>query len=235
MDKPRRTLSALPALLAIPLLIAGCAAGGASGSPSVDGSTEPSAAASVMPSALPEIATACITLGTVDCERARALALAELTPADPPPLYVQVGPFGCADGVERCPTTLLARPEGDVVVEFAGGTGFNVHLAVGAGDAIEATRSEPMGIVVEPTSAEGIPAGPQTIELGHCGIYSGIDHGGSWWDPVGSIDADSGESINAGSGVITVTDPDHATYLGQGGLSLQLIRRDGAKLLPFCM
>jgi hypothetical protein len=232
MDLPRRTVSILPALLAVPLLIAACAAGGASGAPA-DGSP-PSDVASALPGAPHEIATACITLGTVDCERARALALAELTPADPPPLYVQVGPFGCAEGVERCPATLVARPEGDVVVEFAGGTGFSVHLKVGAGDAIEATRSEPMGIAVAPTSPQGIPAGPQQIELGHCGIFSGLDHGGSWWDPVGPIESDSGESVNAGSGIITVTDPNHATYVGQGGLALQLIRRDGAKLLPFC-
>ena len=235
MDLPRRTLSALIALLVVPLLIAACANGGASGSPGASATGAPSEPASQLPSAAPEIATACVTLGTVDCERARALALAELAPDEPQPIYVQVGPFGCADGAERCPTTLLARPEGDVVVEFPGGTGFNVHLKVGAGDAIEAARGEAMGIAVEPASAEGIPSGPQQIELGHCGVYSGIDFGGSWWDPVGPIDADSGESINAGSGVITVVDPNHATYVGAGGLSLQLVRRDGAKLLPMCM
>jgi hypothetical protein len=30
-------------------------------------------------------------------------------------------------------------------------------------------------------------------------------------------------------------DPDHATFLSQGGLSVQLLRRDGAKHLPMCM
>ena len=235
MDMPRRTLSALPAMLAVPLLIAACAAGGASGSPAISGSPRPSASASALPSAALEIPTACVTLGTVDCERARALALAELAPNEPQPIYVQVGPFGCADSAERCPTTLAARPEGDVVVEFPGGTGFNVHLKVGAGGAIEATRGEAMGIAVEPVSEDGIAPGPQQIELGHCGIYSGIDFGGSWWDPVGPIDSESGESVNAGSGIVTVVDPNHATYLGSGGLSLQLLRRDGPKLLPMCM
>ena len=33
-----------------------------------------------------------------------------------PAKYIQVGPFGCSVG-ERCPPNLVARPEGDVVIE----------------------------------------------------------------------------------------------------------------------
>jgi len=91
-----------------------------------------------------------------------------------------------------------------------------------------------MGIAVEPTSDEGIPAGPQQIELGHCGIYSGIDFGGSWWDPVGPVDGDHPDAINAADGTLTIQDPDHATFTSKGGLTVELVRHEGEKYLPLC-
>lgn len=178
--------------------------------------------------------TACLTLGDADCERAREMAASALAPGDPPVRYVQVGPFGCAVG-DRCPTTLLARPEGDIVIEFEGDTAINVHLKVAADGRFEATRGEGMGIAVAPTSVPGIPAGPEPFALGHCGIFSGIDLDGSWWDPVGSVPMDGGEAINATPGVITVVDPNRATFVAQTGFAVKLQRRTGSKFLPFCM
>jgi hypothetical protein len=55
------------------------------------------------------------------------------------------------------------------------------------------------------SSAPGIGAGPIPLTLGHCGIFSGIDLGGSWWDPVGPVDIDHGDAINAATGVVTAT------------------------------
>lgn len=182
----------------------------------------------------PETPTACLSLGAPDCERARALAATTLTPDDPPVSYVQVGPFGCSVG-ERCASTLAARPQGDVVIEFDAGQGINVHLEVAPDGTFEATRGEAMGVAVEPTSAGPLPAGPIESTLGHCGVFSGIDLGGHWWDPVGPVPTDSGDSVNATAGVIVVTDPTHATFTAPSGFALQLQRRDGPKLLPFCM
>ena len=92
-----------------------------------------------------------------------------------------------------------------------------------------------MGVAVEPTSSSPVAAGPLPYTLGHCGVFSGIDIDGSWWDPVGPISMDSGEAINATPGTVTFTDPDHATFVTPGGFSLRLLRHAGAKLLPFCM
>jgi hypothetical protein len=202
--------------------------------PSEAASDAPSAAGPEGPRLDPATPTACLSLGPQDCERARALAASTLTADDPAAQYVQVGPFGCSVG-DRCAPTLAARPEGDVVIEFAGGQGINVHLKVAPDGSFEATRDAAMGVPVEPTSVGPIPVGPIEFTLGHCGVFSGIDLDGHWWDPVGPVPMDSGDSVNATSGVIVVTDPTHATFTSPSGFALQLLRRDGPKLLPFCM
>jgi hypothetical protein len=177
--------------------------------------------------------TACLDLSAEDCERVRGIALSTLERDDPAPVYVQVGPFGCAAG-ERCPETLVARPEGDVVIEFAGGSGASVHLRVAPDGRVETTRGEAFGIALAPSSAPGIASSPLAFTLGHCGIFSGIDLDGAWWDPVGPIDTDSGDAINATAGAVTVLDPTHALFTAPSGFAVQLERRAGSKFLPMC-
>jgi hypothetical protein len=200
---------------------------------SPDASSPDDGSAAMSPAPEDGIPTACLTLADVDCLRARTHAADALLPTDPQPVYVQVGPFGCAAG-DRCPPSLAARPEGDVTVEFADGTGVMIHVIVRAGGRVETSRAEAMGIAVEPSSSAPVPDGPTELALGHCGIFSGIDLGGSWWDPVGQVAMDTGAAVNATAGVFTPLGPDRATWEGEG-LTLQLLRRDGAKLLPFCM
>ena len=240
MTSRRRPLSTVASLLFVASLAAGCGAAGVStaqpsAAPSAPASAEPSDAASVVPGGEVDLdtPTACVGLGATDCERARALAATALGPGDPPAVYVQVGPFGCVAG-DRCPTTLAARPEGDVVVEWPGGTAIAIHLAVAPDGTFDASRGEAFGIALEPTSVPGLAAGPVQYTLGHCGVFSGIDVGGSWWDPVGPVDLDSGDAINATTGVLTVTDPDHASFTTPTGFAVQLQRRDGPKFLPLC-
>jgi hypothetical protein len=259
IDLPRR--SAVPIALAILSIILVACAGGSTGStPSAAEATAPPATATssagaeesaaatpadsptTAPSATvagagaiqPDTPTGCISLAAQDCERARAFAATVLDANDPAVVYVQVGPFGCAQGVS-CPTNLLTRPEGDVVIEFGGGTGINVHLKVAADGSFTAERQEAMGIGVPPASPPDGIAGPREFTLGHCGLLSGIDVDGSYWDIVGPISFDSGEAVNETTGILSLTDPDHGMFNGPGGLSVQLIRHTGPKLLPFCM
>ena len=240
MKLPDRTAMASIAILAVVSLVVACSGpSAATGSPPTSepppSAAPPSAAPTESPQASAEAAllTACLTLGPQDCERARAFAVSALEAGDPPLRYVQVGPFSCATG-DRCPLTLLARPEGDVVLEFPDAAGVNVHLKVAADGTFEATRAAAMGVPVEPASA-GVEAGPIEFSLGHCGIFSGIDVDGSWWDPVGPVDMDTGEAVNATPGVVTFLDEDHAMFASPTGFDVQLVRRDGAKLLPMCM
>jgi hypothetical protein len=181
----------------------------------------------------PAVPTACIELSAEDCERARSEAATALVEGDQGPVYVQVGPFGCVAG-DRCPTTLAARPEGDVWIEFAGGLAVSVHLRFAPDGTADVRRDEAIGIALEPTSARGVAPGPNPYTLGHCGIFSGIDLDGSWWDPVGPVSFASGEAINATTGTVALTDPAHATFVAPGGLSLRLQRHPGMKFLPLC-
>jgi hypothetical protein len=64
---------------------------------------------------------------------------------------------------------------------------------------------------------------------------SGIDIDGSWWDPVGFVDVDHPDAINAANGTFTPHDPNHATFVSDGGFEVSLVRRVGEKQLPGCM
>lgn len=153
--------------------------------------------------------------------------------AGPPIIYLEVGPFGCANGGIDCPTTLQARPEGDVTIEIAGAPTVGVHIRLDAG-VPTAELAETFGVVLEPSSKPPLNLGPQPFQLAHCGLFSGIDVGGSWWDPVGPVDFDHSDAINSASAVLTINDPDHAVLVSAGGLTVQLLRRDGPKRLPLC-
>ena len=233
-------------LLAIVLI----AAAGCASSPSLPPPTVRRAAVTP-PAATPQPATptpapsegasldgvpiACYGLGPDDCRRVAEQAASALPAAtrNAPIVYLQVGPFGCPGG-ERCPTTLAARPEGDVTFEFAGGPAAGFHVKAPAGGALEIEPQEIFGIVLEPTTPTAAMTGAQPFTLGHCGLWSGIDLGGSWWDPVGPIDWNHPDTINSAEGTIAFNDPDHATFTSKGGLTVQLERRDGGKHFPFC-
>ena len=180
---------------------------------------------------LADVPTACVGLGEQDCRRVIGHITTLLTPDDPEIGYVQVGPFGCSAG-GGCPTTLAARPEGDVGLEFAGGA-LSFHVTSTDGN-LDAQRQESIGVELSPSSNPLVPGGPQPYTLGHCGLYSGIDHGGSWWDPVGLIDYDHPDAINAAEGTIAAVGPDRAIFTSKAGLNVQLVRRDGPKYLPLC-
>jgi hypothetical protein len=221
-------------LAATLVAIIACAPTGSSPVPSVS-----SVPAGTSPSAPPDsidlsgVPTACYGLGEVDCRRAVG-EVAALMPAGAAAVYVQVGPFGCSSG-EGCATTLAERPEGDITIEAGvGALSYHVTAAPGAAD-LTLTQQDAFGIRVGPESNPPVTPGARPFALGHCGLWSGIDAGGSWWDPVGAVDGDHPDAINAAEGTLTITDPDHATFRSESGFTVQLVRRDGEKYLPPCM
>ena len=183
---------------------------------------------------LGNVPTACWGLGPDDCRRVVQELQSELTAADPFVTYIQVGPFACATG-ERCPTTLEARPQGDVVLDAAASS-VSFHVtATGEVPAFRFERHPSFANGFPPSSTPPLTPGPQPYQLGHCGLWSGIDAGGSWWDPVGQVDADHPDTINAAAGTLNVIDAEHATFVSPDGLVVQLLRRNGPKALPPCM
>jgi len=180
----------------------------------------------------PGIPHACLGLGEPDCSRALAAAT-DLLPEAAPVVYVEVGPFGCRAGA-GCEPSLAARPEGRVLFELAGADPIEIVVRAAADGSIGVEQGEAFMILLEPSSvARGI-GGPVPFSLGHCGIWSGIDLDGSWWDPVGFVNFDHGDAINAADGTFVATDAQHATFTSGEGLVVSLARRSGPKHLPFC-
>lgn len=198
---------------AVLVLTAGC-------SPSPSPSEEP---APVGP------ASACWNLELPQC----ASVMADL-PAHLPPgvriQYVEVAASFC-DG--PCPGI--------------GPGGFRAHVVAEALD-----DREPIAYIVEADAAgtrwEVIPTafhravagsgahagGEVRMSLGHCGLASGIDADGSFWDPVGRLDWTNGELINATDGRFGLTGPRTARFVTALGLVIDLVRHAGPKYVPPC-
>ena len=229
------------ALIAVALLSGACAesapALSASAAPTSTApwTPSPSVAESTAPTGidLSAVPTACINLGMDDCRRVTA-EVAALVPVGTVPTYVQVGPFGCPEG-GGCARSLIARPQGDVTIEAgAAAIAYHVTAAAGGGN-LTIERQDPFLMLLEPTSQPPVTPGVQRLTLGHCGLWSGIDVGGSWWDPIGMIDGDHQSAINSADGTLAILDLDRATFTADTGFTVQLVRRDGPKGFPGCM
>jgi hypothetical protein len=169
----------------------------------------------------------CLGLDDADCQQVGSQALERLG-ADPSSVsYVIVGPMGCFEPCES------GTVRGGLTVEFVDGrrsAGFQFEVGP-QGLALRAMEST--GSMVEPSSGR-LANNVLEMTLGHCGLYSGIDVDGSFWDPVGLIDASHPDSVNAATGTFTLTSATSAVLRTQGGLQLELVRHRGPKTLPGC-
>jgi hypothetical protein len=180
------------------------------------------------------IPIACLGLEQPDCMRVYDAAAAALPP-DVEVVYAEVGPFGCPNE-PGCPNSLVGRPSGQVVFERATGEPVAISVTVAGDGAITTAPTESFTVAVVPASLPGnLRPEPTPYTLGHCGLGSGIDIDGSWWDPIGFVDIDHGDAINAADGTFTPHDPNHATFVSDGGFEVSLVRRVGEKHLPMCM
>ena len=209
------------ALAVLAVVAAGCSAAA--------GSTPDASAAEG-----PGIPAACLGLAQPDCTVAYEAAAQDLDAADQV-VYAEVGPFGCPNEA-GCPNTLAGRPSGQVVFELANGEPVAISITAGADGTITTSPGEAFTVAVAPTSMSGeLRAQPIPHTLGHCGLMSGIDIDGNWWDPIGFVDIDHGDSINAADGTFAPHDANHATFTSDGGLSVTVVRRIWQKHLPMCM
>lgn len=182
----------------------------------------------------PGIPVACLGLDQPDCMGAYEAAATALLP-DVEVVYAEVGPFGCPNEL-GCPNSLVGRPSGQVVFERANGEPVAISVTAVADGTITTAPGESFTVAVAPTSLPGqLRAEPIAYTLGHCGLASGIDVDGSWWDPIGFVNIDHGDAINAADGTFTPHDANHATWVSNGGFEVSLVRRLGEKYLPMCM
>jgi hypothetical protein len=241
----------LAGLIAACLLAAGCGVGKSSLSPPPSAATlspppaptlsdaPPASSLSPPPSAAtpspgPEtIATGCLNLDQGDCTRVRDLVLAGLPAGSPPAAYVEVGPFACR--VDPCPEVIADRPTGRVTIEFADGSGPTILEVSVEGGVLTTRPAQDVFLVSVPPTSRRLPAPQATIEVGHCGLLSGIDVDGSFWNPIGRVDMQHQDAVNSVRAEFTLTTPATATLRTANGLELELVRHPGAKHLPACM
>jgi len=145
----------------------------------------------------------------------------------------QVMAYGCES--PPCAPGVLARGQGQVQIEYAGGGGlitWQLQLAGGGGLAFLAPSELPGGDGFMPSSGRGAPVAQ--LSLGHCGLFSPIDFDGSFWDPIGAVDGDAPEAINSASGTIRLLTPVDAEFRAPSGFTLRLRRHQGAKTFQGC-
>lgn len=228
-DRSTLAVFARAPLLAVCLaLMVACAASAVSVSPPA-ASPRPEPTPDIV--GIPGVPTACLGLGEQDCGRVAAHVATLLPAGGPAVTYLQVGPFRCP-GEQACAPGLAARPEGEVVVEFPGAA--SAFLIKTRGGGLDAQPLDVFGVHLPPTTRPPLPAAAQPFTLGHCGLWSGIDFGGSWWEPVGFVDFGHTDAINAAGGRLVLVGPDRAMFTSNGGLIVELARRDGEKFLPLC-
>ena len=187
---------------------------------------------SIAPSAPigPIVSSACVGLDAVRCELLQTAVLDQL-PGGAAPQYIVASERLC-DG--PCPGAAEGIWLGHVFVE----------LLDGREPAIFLTEAGPNGIDWEPVPTalfRAIPDSPRLnalstrFTLGHCGLESGVDVDSSFWDPLGALNREHPDAINAAESTFTLSSPVTARLVTDGGLVVDLHRHTGPKYLPGCM
>lgn len=213
---------ALACLLILATVLGACAS---SPSPSPEGS--------IVEELPRDVALSCWSVGAEECREIFEAALARLPAGRPAVVAAQVMAYGCES--PPCAPGVLARGQGQVQIEYAGGGGlitWQLQLAGGGGLAFFPPNEIAGG---GSTPASGPAAAPVTqISLGHCGLHSPIDFDGSFWDPIGVVDGDAPEAINSADGTIRLLGPVDAEFRAPSGFTLRLRRHQGAKAFQGC-
>lgn len=177
----------------------------------------------------PRPASLCIGLEPARCEAAIAL-LAGRPVGDGVPSYVQVSAQSC-DG--PCPGAERGTWGGHLLVEFVDGREAATILFTVDGAPVVWRPIETVLARLTPRSKQ-LVAPTVGLTLGHCGLSSGIDIDGSYWDPVGRLDPNEQDLINSASATFNLDTQSTATLRTLGGAIVLLIRHPGPKYVVPC-
>ena len=179
------------------------------------------------------VVVGCLSFEQTECESVATQVLRAIPPG-------RVAPFSIALQLNDCPNagacakSLLAR-NGQATVEFSDG-GEPIMLSLAGPPAT--ARMQPIDVrwsgVQQPRSSRVIGRGPFPFELGHCGLTWQVDFDGSFWVPVGQIDASAPAVINADTGHILLLAPTLAVYSDSSGFTAGLQRFPGPKRVWLC-
>lgn len=176
---------------------------------------------------------ACIGYEQGECEAVARRILALAGDRRPSAFSATLVLFECRDG-GVCPKSLAAR-DGHATIEFVDGGPPLESQLTGAPEAPVTST-----VVAEfterrlPRSPKVVGVGPFPFKPGHCGLLWQVDFDGSFWVPVGQVDGDANDLVNAGSGRILLLGPTLAEYIGDGGFTIGLVSFPGAKHISIC-
>ena len=213
------------------------ASGCQSGPPSPTPSATPSAAATETPGegspGVAELARGCWGIREPDCGQAVGAAFDALAEFESHSYgYATVSFPDCPES--GCQDALALGWPVSVLLEPTDGSALIEAVVRSEGGALVAEASESGAFFgVEPRSGPAPIGEPFRFELGHCGLWSGIDAGGSFWDAIGQVDPENPDTINAAPGTMLITSETTATFQ-TARLHLELVRHHGLKYLPAC-
>ena len=175
--------------------------------PTPPGSAEPTG------SDLTTVPTACIGLGADDCRR----VVAQVATIVPPGSSGDLRP-GRAVRLRRGPGMRPVTRRAAAGRHHARGRRRRAVLPRDRVERLRAHHRAPGRVrrAARARVAAAVTAGARPFSLGHCGLWSGIDSGGSWWDPVGPVDGDHPDAINAADGTLSIQDPDRRNVHVEG-------------------
>jgi hypothetical protein len=155
-------------------------------------------------------------------------ALPDQLPEGAASQYIAISERLC-DG--PCPGAEQGAWQSHVFVEFVDGRE-PTTLLIEASPNILSWEPVPTVYFRAVASSARLNAMSSPFSLGHCGLSSGIDIDGSFWDPVGVLGLNHPDSINAAEGTFSLTSPVTARLATKGGLVVDVHRHTGPKYLP---
>jgi len=173
----------------------------------------------------------CISIEAAECDSVADLVVERLPEERGVPVSIVINLYGCGS---PCAKTLDAR-EGAVTVEYAdGGEPIDVTVHGPTEAPVFGELDTGWSGLIEPASAAVDGPGPFAHELGHCGLLWQVDFDGSFWLPIGQVDGDAADLVNAGSGQMVLLEPNLAQFEADSGFTVQLARFPGPKHVFLC-
>ena len=174
---------------------------------------------------------ACLSIPQLECETIASKLIVWI--AEPGNVVaITIVAFACE--AVRCAPGFDARRRGEATLELTDPSRMRMVGISTARGVLDFVADPDMAAAkLDPHSG---PAAAQNMAfaLGHCGLSSPIDFDGSLWDPIGQIDGDAPEAINAVSGTIIFLAPRAARFVTDAGFRVDLVRRGGSKLYRLC-
>jgi hypothetical protein len=174
----------------------------------------------------------CLGIGAAECQLVVDHLLPQLPEGRGRPFAVAV--YATCPNEAPCPPGLAVR-DGSITVEYAdAGNPLQFFVDGPAFSPAFGPVNTTWSGLIQPSSGHVAGPGPFPFELGHCGLLWQVDFDGSFWLPIGEIDADAPELINQDTGQMRLLDLNLAEYRSANGFVATLARYPGPKHVWLC-